>query len=40
MKLSSETMQTMRSPVAKIAVLLGGTAILVLALQLFERLIK
>jgi len=40
MKLSSETMQTMRSPVAKIAVLVGGAAVLVLAFQIFERLIK
>jgi hypothetical protein len=38
MKLSTETIQTMRSPVAKIAVLLLGAATLVLAIQILQRL--
>jgi hypothetical protein len=38
MKLSPESAQTMKSPVAKIAVLLLGAAALVLAFQIFQRL--
>jgi hypothetical protein len=38
MKLSPESTQTMKSPVAKIAVLFLGAAALVLAFQIFQRL--
>jgi hypothetical protein len=36
MKLSAETIETMKSPVAKIAVLLVGIAAVVLALQILQ----
>jgi hypothetical protein len=39
MKLSPETVETMRSPVAKIAVLMLGAATLVLAIQILQRLV-
>jgi hypothetical protein len=39
MKLSHETVQTMKSPVAKTAALLFGGATLVLVFQILKRLI-
>jgi hypothetical protein len=38
-ELSAETIQTMKSPVARIAVLLLGAAVVVLAVQILHHII-